>query len=144
MAWKRSSKSADWIGGHYVAVPHEMMDHYAFRSLSEAAIRVLLHSMRKAYGSDRYLKIFKFTYPEANKRLHISDSTFRRAMRQLHKVGFIDYYSPGGLRCEIDPNGRIEGKRKDPKGYQLSLRWKKYGTASFEEKHEGYYTSIHG
>ena len=127
-------RKEQFVGG-FVAVTFEMMDHKSFRILSEAAIRVFLHCLRKAYGPDRYRQIFKFTYPEAQNRLAISASTFRRAMQQLHSMGFIDYYSPGGRRGSDNP---------DPKGYQLSLRWKKFGTSDFEKRHEGYYESLHG
>lgn len=146
MAGKKSNRSGNHIGGPFVAVPTEILDHKAFRSISEAAIRVLFHSMRKSYGPNRYRQIFKFTYPEAKRRLKLSDSTFRRAMKQLHGVGFIDYFSPGGLRCELDPHAPKDkrDKKKDPKGYQLSLRWKKYGTPDFEHRHEAYYESIQG
>jgi hypothetical protein len=146
MKTERDRRKVKWKAmedeGGYISLHFPMLDHAAFRALSEAGIRVLLHCYRKAYGPDRYRKIFKFTYPEAKNKLGISDSTFRRAMKQLHDVGFIDYYSPGGLRCENDPFR--EDKKKDPKGYQLSLRWKRYGTPDFEARHEGHYVSIHG
>lgn len=129
---KRKWKDDRDVGG-YVALSFEMLDHSAFRSISEAAIRVLLNCLRKAYGPGRYEKIFKFTYPEAKNKLKMSDSTFRRVMKQLHSVGFIDYYSPGGRRGS---------EYKDPKGYQLSLRWKNYGAPNFEKRHEGYFNRV--
>lgn len=122
------------ITGGWVPISHEMMDHPAFRKLSEAALRVLLFCIRKAYKphTDRYAVIFKFTYPEAEKRVLLSSSTFGRAIKQLHTLGFIDYFSPGGMRFE----------QKTPKGYQLSHRWKNWNTPNFEAHDEGHYTSI--
>lgn len=145
MSYGSFKKTKDeWFNGGFVAVPYEMMDHSAYRELSEAALRVLHFCIRKTNrkGTDRFKVIFRFTYPEAKNRSQIGNSTFRRAMAQLHRVGFIDYYSPGGLRCEPDPQRK--DKKKDPKGYQLSLRWKLYGTPAFEKRREGHYVSIHG
>jgi hypothetical protein len=142
VARKKHKWKADEDEGGYITVYFELLDHPAFRKISDAAIRVLIHCFRKAYGPGRYKKVFKFSYPEARKKLGISDSTFRRAMMQLHSGGFIDYFSPGGLRCDPDP--AREGKKKKPKGYQLSLRWKKWGTSEFEKRRDGHFTSIHG
>ena len=120
--------------GYYMSVYFRMLDHPAFRSLSEAAIRVLLQCLRKAYGPGRYERKFKFTYPEAKDKLQLSDHTFRRAMMQLHDKGFINYWSPGGLRNE----------QKVAKEYQLSTRWKKWGEPDFIKLADGHYRSIHG
>ncbi len=124
------------IAGGFVAIPYEMMDHPAFRELSEAAMRVLLWCIRKTNRQDvdRHNVVFQLSYPEAKNKLRMVDTTFRRAMIQLHKAGFIDYYSPGGLRKD----------GKAAKGYKLSRRWKNWGQDSFEERRETYFEAIHG
>jgi hypothetical protein len=131
---RRGKKGNNHIADRFVPVTFTMMDDPAFRKLSEAAIRVLLFSMRKAMrpDTDRFSVIFSFSYPEAKKRLMLTPGTFRRAMRQLHQIGFINYYSPGGLRCD----------GKAPKTYRLSLRWKKWGKPDFEFRDEGDFESI--
>ena len=142
-----SSEKDEFYEGGFIPLPHPMIKHEAFRQLSEASIRVLLCCIRKTTnkkGTQRYNVIFKFTFVEAKKDWGLSDSTFQRAMKQLHTVGFIDYWSPGALYNDVT------GKR-GPRGYRLSRRWKRWKknpderkASGFEEHAEGYYVAISG
>ena len=123
------------IGG-WSPVSFEMQDHPVFRELTEASLKVYIFCLRKSFRphTDRYLVNFKFTYPEALNRLGLSNSTFLRAMKRLHSLGIIDYYSPGATR----------NKQMGAKRYQLSHRWKKWNTSDFENHDEGWFVSVRG
>jgi DNA-binding PadR family transcriptional regulator len=64
---------------------------------------------------------FSFTYKEGNYR-GLSDQQFSRALRELHRVGFIEVHQVGSSR------------KKDFSIYSLSDRWKKFGEPGFEQK----------
>jgi hypothetical protein len=122
------------IGG-YIPLSYQMLDSAAFRELSEAALRVLFHCFRKTNRklTYRYNIIFMLPYTIAKKDLNMSASVFTRAMRQLHKVGFVDLYQPGG---------RWGSENQGPTGYKLSMRWTAWGTPQFEHRYWGQYETV--
>ena len=73
----------------------------------------------------------EFTYQEGNKRFGIPDYAFTRALDQLIKHGLIDIVATG------------MGLRKNKTLYEISERWRKYGTPDFmrvtREKREGWH-----
>jgi len=78
---------------------------------------------KKKRGSKRYvikLVDFFFTYEEAAKR-GLTHKQFSRAIRELHRYGFIEVVHQGS------------GLRENPNQYRLSERWRAYGTDTFEQ-----------
>lgn len=101
----------------------------AFRCLSAKAVWVLLRFLQKrtwSYADKRRRKrIYNnnglvFTYDEAN-YFGIKTSTFCGIIKKLVGVGFID----------IEHQGGVYGK--DYSRYNLSERWRRYGTPEFNE-----------
>jgi len=112
-----------------VWLEHEMIYSKPFHLLSAKASWVLLRFLQKrswSYADKRKRKwIYDgkglvFTYVEAN-HFGISNSTFLTIIKKLVKLGFID----------IDHQGGAYGK--DYSRYNLSDRWRKYGTTEFKE-----------
>lgn len=60
-----------------------------------------------------------FPYREAEHR-GLSHQQFNKALRELHRVGFLDVTKPGSA---------LKG---DYSRFALSARWREYGTATFE------------
>jgi hypothetical protein len=134
---KRSNgKNPNRIVGGFVPISYEMLEHRAFKKLSGAAIRVFMHCMKKTNRKDvdRHSVIFSLSYPELKAKTGMLNSTVRRAFKQLHTLGFIDYYAPGGLRKD----------GKAAKTYQLSRRWKNWPEPHFEHVPEANFLSIQG
>jgi hypothetical protein len=124
------------IYGGFVPFTYEMMDSKAFRELTGAALKALIFCMRKVkthHPIDRFRLHFSLTYAEAKKQ-GLTDSTFRRGIKQLQELGFIDCVMKGGMR--------FQGKACSL--YRLSQRWKDYGTSNFKKLHDGYCEVVHG
>jgi len=108
----------------------ELLESKAFSKLSASQIRTLLRFLQKrdwaTKGKGKSKKwIYKnnslsFTYSEANEVLGIGDTQFSINIRKLMEVGFIDLEHQGGA-C-----GR------DFSRFNVSDRWRKYGTPEFE------------
>lgn len=114
-------------------IEHEMMESKAFRSLNGTTMWILLRFFQKRTWSEtkiggRKTKIYEdggltFTYPEAN-YFGISDTTFLRSIRVLVQCGFLD----------VEHRGGTMGQGRDYSRFKLSDRWRKWGTADFEER----------
>ena len=107
----------------------EILDSEAFKKLSAKGIQVLLRFLQKRTWSEirkgrRKTRIYNdsglvFTYAEAN-ALGISTSQFDVILKRLVEVGFIDIEHQGG------------GFGRDYSRYELSDRWRNYGTPDFK------------
>ncbi len=135
MSKRSNGDNPNKIRGGWVPLSYKMLDSAAFRELSEAAMRVLFHCYRKTNKKDtnRFKVIFMLPYSVAKMDLNMSASVFTRAIRQLQRLGFIDFYKPGG---------KWGSKNEGPSGYRLSERWEAWGTPQFEHRHEGQYETI--
>jgi len=137
--WKaRKKKEPSWLDDSkgFVAITFEMIDSTAFKELTGSGLKALILLMRKNKNSkplERFKYQFSFTYPEGRKQ-GICNASFCRAIKQLHRLGFIDIVIKGGLR----------GVSKYPNYYRLSQRWKQFGTPAFQKIRDGYDISIHG
>jgi len=112
-------------------VDWEMMESEAFKSLSATAIRVLLRFLQKRKwtpsgkrGNRSRKPIYDnngltFTYAEAE-ALGIPTSTFHVSVKALVEVGFLDVAHQGGIY------------KNDYSRYNISERWRGYGTPSFQ------------
>jgi len=69
-----------------------------------------------------YSAEFEFSYREA-RRYGFSNGTFANVIRDLVEKGFINPVEKGGLRGTGGTSNR----------FRLSLRWKDYGTACFQD-----------
>lgn len=114
---------------YFVAVPWEILNSRAYKSLPPSAAKALPYFL----GNKETQKIdfrdpsrcdvpFTFRYSEAE-RLGFAKRTFHQVLSDLMKFGFIDPVTKGGMRgC-----GFTRSK------FKLSLRWKLYGTPEFVE-----------
>ena len=78
---------------------------------------------KKKRGKDRYQVLdedLSFTYAEAERR-GLTHQQFSKALREIHKLGFIDIKKPGS---------RL---KNDWTVYFISNRWRNYGTPEFKE-----------
>jgi len=115
--------------GTHIGVERAMVKSAAFGKLTGAAPQVLLIFMTKRISGEvkrkKYiftnLKNLTFTYREADDKYSISHARFVRAIDQLVRYGFLDIEHPGA------------GVKGDATVYALPERWRKYGTANFEE-----------
>jgi len=112
-----------------VWLEHEVIYSEPYRRLSAKASWVFLRFLQKrswSYADKRKRKrIYDgkglvFTYTEAN-HFKISTSHFLTIIKRLVELGFID----------VDHQGGAYGK--DYSQYNLSERWRKYGTPEFQE-----------
>lgn len=115
-----------------VYVSWEVLESAAFQRLSATGIRVFLRFLQKRTwgkvkipGKGSFKKIvfntggLSFTYSEAT-ALGISISQFHSVMKRLIELGFIDVEHQGG------------GLGRDYSRYELSERWRNYGTDAFK------------
>lgn len=106
----------------------DMITSEAFNSLSSAGVRVLIRFLQKRTWSQKRGQPkpiydnhgLSFTYDEALKVLGIPTSTFHITIKKLVAVGFLDVPYIGGAH------------KHDYSRYNLSDRWKAYGTTAFE------------
>jgi len=110
----------------------QLLESKAFRALRTAtAYKVLaMFYIKRQYsktgrqGKERWEIInngqIESTYPEAKKKLDITDGTFRNAIDELRKKGFINIAEYGG------------GLNKSKNLYEISDRWKLYGTPDYK------------
>jgi hypothetical protein len=127
----KKKNDPELVGKIFVKV--EMLQSKAFKSLNSGSINVYfaLRIKRKEQGlkfpaKDRSsIKIshIKLSYGDAKKESGFEPSTFRRAIEELREKGFLDVVKKG-----------TGGSKPSPSIYQLSSRWKKYGTKAFDKK----------
>ncbi|MDK9719114.1 MAG: hypothetical protein OEL57_14610 [Trichlorobacter sp.] len=92
----------------------------AWRHLTKNATDILIICIAKQGRAAAYQEkfggrpVFQFTVSEGTKLLSISRTTFCRAIKELHDVGFIELVCPGGIL-----NGR--GCAAD---YSISKAWR--------------------
>ena len=109
-------------------VEADMITSKAFNSLSSACLRVLTRFLQKrtwTLGKKGKKVIYdnhgiSFTYEEAFMVLGIPESTFLVTIKKLVEVGFIDVAYIGGRH------------KHDYSRYDVSDRWKAYGTPAFK------------
>ena len=106
------------ISGRFVAMPHNLIDSDAFKSLSNTEKIAFLYFKRDVKSSHQ--KEVILTFEQAKKYgVCTSPSTFNRVKKKLVLSGFLDPYEPGGLgKCSV---------------FSLSDRWKHYGTLNFKK-----------
>lgn len=95
------------ISGHFVALPDYMTNSKAWKDLSCKAVWVYIELKKKDFGYNE--ENLSLTYNEVKYKM--ASGTFRGAIKELVKGGFIEIIRPGGLyrRCTI---------------YGLSYKWK--------------------
>jgi hypothetical protein len=115
-----------------IRVSYELIHSEAYKALNYApALKVLnwFHEKikvsvnKKRRGKDRYIVDdgdISFPYREAKVR-GLSNQQYSKALRELHKVGFVDIKKPGSS---------LKG---DWTLYAMSDRWKDFGRTSFRE-----------
>jgi hypothetical protein len=112
------------VGEGFVALTWTVLRSRAYLELKPSTGKALPFFLGKVYGAfndpQRYCTSFSFSYTEAD-RYGFAIATFCRVIHDLIDKGFIDPVKKGGLR----------GDGKSYSLYQLSHRWKKYGTAEF-------------
>ena len=114
------------IGEGFVALTWGILRSRAYYDLRLSAAKALPYFLGKVHCAfndpQRYCTSFSFSYTEAE-HYGFALGTFCRAINDLIEKGFIDPVKKGGLR----------GDGKSYSLYKLSNRWKKYGTAEFEQ-----------
>lgn len=124
------NKKKNWsLKKRRVYINGDMFESEAYRLLSAKAAWVLLRFLQKrewSYPGKKHKnpiyngKALTFTYEDAN-FWGISTSQFHTIIKKLVEVGFIDVEHQGGFF------GR------DYSTYNLSTRWRLYGTSLFEK-----------
>ena len=114
------------IGGPFTPIRTDEHDSTAYQDLTGNAaklhgyiIRVARTVAVKLGASSEYDVQFDYTYSEAKKR-GFSESTFKRAIRDLWKRGFISVVKIGGRTASAE-RGRMPSK------YKLATLWRAYG-----------------
>lgn len=114
------------VGGPFTPILNDRHDSQAYLELTGNAAKLYPYLIRvartvavKAGASSESVPQFDYTYSEA-KRRGFSESTFKRAIKELWSKGFITVISIGGLTASKE-RGRV------PSRYQLSGCWKSYG-----------------
>ena len=112
-------------------VDWEIMESEAFKSLSATALRVFFRFLQKRKwtpsgkrGNKSRKPVYEntglsFTYSEAE-TLGIPTSTFHISVKALIEVGLLDIAHQGGIY------------KNDYSRYNISERWRDYGTPSFQ------------
>jgi hypothetical protein len=134
---RRKGQRERAIEGGFTALPHDFIDHEVFRRLSESGIKAYILCQRKVFyrrNANRHHQIFTLTYTEAQ-RYGLSSSVFRSAIAQLCELGLLDVYEAGG---------DVAHGYKKATSYQLSERWRQYGTPHFQSRRWGYNVAVHG
>ena len=120
MGSRRDKKKGLSIGGKFTPILNDEIGSKAFKDLSGGALRLLVlfkqaHS-QVGYKHGERQPIFAFPYSRAKKH-GMSESTTRRAIRDLWHNGFIDVISIGGLR----------GAGRTNSQYKMAELWRTYG-----------------
>tara|TARA_R110000803_G_C11899569_1_gene311910 strand:+ start:246 stop:674 length:429 start_codon:yes stop_codon:yes gene_type:complete len=105
---------------NYLWTDHRFLDSDATKKLTGSAFRVLgkFQYFQRCLQYREDQNYIVFTYGQA-KEMGIAHATFKRSLRLLHEVGFIDVtYS-------------TLGKAHLANHYKLSKRWVKYGNVDF-------------
>ena len=123
--------SKGWPLGRLVVLDAELFLSASFLDLSKAAMLVLMRFLQKRSWDDgkRKKKLKDITYRKEDlvfiareaKWMGISESSFRRAIRELVEHGFIEVAHQGGAY----------GPKKDPSRYRLVDTWRTWKTESF-------------
>lgn len=103
----------------YITLTREMLLSEAYYNLTPSSAKALpLFIMKIHYPHSDPMRYygteFKFPYSEAKKRHGFAERTFRKAIQQLEKYGFIKQVIKGG----------IKGGQKIESTYKLSDKWK--------------------
>ena len=107
----------------FVALERNFLESPAYRALTSSAAKVYMHmKLRHGINESRGQPDFAFTYRDAEAH-GFSKSTFSRAIADLIAKGLIIQAEYGGLR----------GFCKFENRFQLSDRWRYFGTDRFEE-----------
>jgi hypothetical protein len=114
MAKKKKQK----IGGQFVPLRYELLNSLVFQGLSNGSKVGLIYFYKdKKNGHQENVVL---TFPQAKSYgVCQSSTTFNSIKKELVEKGFLDPFEPGGLgRHSI---------------FRISLRWKFFGTSSFEK-----------
>jgi len=111
-------KKGQKIKGQFVPMIYPMLKSEAFKSLSTTAkVTYLYFEMDRKIGHQTE---FILTFYQAQKYgVCASPATFNKVKRELVVKGFLDPFEPGGLN--------------QPAIFELSNRWKWYGTDRFQK-----------
>jgi len=113
MAKKRGPK----IEGRFVPMEHRLIDSKVFISLSKTAKISFMYFRRDIKDSHQTEVILTFSQAQKYGVCN-SPTTFNKVKKELVQKGFLDQVEPGGLnQASI---------------FDLSSRWKWYGTPRFE------------
>lgn len=108
------------IGGTFTPLLDAEIDSEAFKELSGSGVKVFIFFKRLNRQLQHKLgdsePIFAYPYSRA-KKAGVSESTYRRAIRDLWEKGFVSIISIGGLR----------GAGRTNSQYKLAGYWKTYG-----------------
>lgn len=123
---KKKKPSSLPVGGPFVPILIEQHDSRAYNELTGNAAKLHGYLVRAArtvalkLGADSEYQVdFDYTYAEAKKR-GFSESTFKRAIRELWAKGFLSVVAIGG-RTASACKGKMSSK------YKLCGLWKTYG-----------------
>lgn len=123
---KKNKRSQLSIGGAFTPLLVAMQDSDAYRDLSGNAAKLLGFFIRtaravavKTGAGNECLVNFDYTYSEGKKR-GFSESTFKRAVKEIWANGFINVIVIGG-RTASNERGRMSSR------YQLAGYWQSYG-----------------
>lgn len=122
---KRDNKKGVRIEGPFTPITNKTLDSTAYKKLTGNAAKIYGYIVRvartvahKIGTHSQYDVTFNYTYSEAKKR-GFSESTFKRAIQELWKLGFIDVVEIGGRTASAE-RGRMSSK------YKLSAKWETY------------------
>jgi len=124
--YKRPKSKGLSIGGSFTPILTQVHDSAAFRELTGNAAKLYTYVVRAArtvalkLGSGTESGVeFDYTYSEAKKR-GFSESTFKRAIKDLWDHGFISVVVVGGRIASVN-GGRMSSR------YKLCGNWQSYG-----------------
>lgn len=115
------------ISGPFTPIMFDVQDSRAYQVLPGNASKLYGYMVRAARtvayklgAATEDLVDFDFTYSEAKKR-GFSESTFKKAIKELWAVGFISVIAIGG-KTASEARGRMPSK------YRLTSLWKTFGS----------------
>lgn len=121
---KKKLKEKNWDLKRKVILEADLFYSDAFRSLPKAAMLVLMRFYQKRRWDRKtkkhIIESLSFPYPEAA-ALGISESTFKRSIRELVEKGLM----------KITHQGGEFGGGKDYSRYDFSDQWRLYDTPDF-------------
>lgn len=111
--------------GQYLTLPYAQLKSEAWRSLSGAAVKVLLELHTRFNGGNN--GNVRLSLNEAVKALGISKGTAQRAFIELQEKGFIALHSPGSWYHRKAHQWRLTTKRmQTTKGVEVATNdWQK-------------------